>query len=177
MDYTKVAEAIDRQAKTYQAIIDAAAALKEIGSLDNMAKDCRKAADAARDELEKIESEVKDAKRDAVKAKEKAAEIVSKANDQALELLREAEQKGQAIADGAVARAGEIVATAERKVADSTAGIAGQIAQLTSVKVGLEQDVATLQGANDALKSEAEDLEKRLAKAKLQLEKLGMAFN
>lgn len=176
MDYTKVAEAIDRQAKTYQSVIDAAAALKEIGSLENAAKDYRKAADAALADLDAAKEEVKKVKAEQAKAKEKADAIVSKANDQALEVLREAEQKGQAMADAAAARAAEILSRAEQDAAMQRAGIAGQVAQLTSTKVAIEQDVATLQGVKDSLKLEAEDLEKRLSKAKAQLEKLGLAF-
>ena len=172
MDYTKVAEAIDRQAKTYQAIIDAAAALKEIGSLDNMANDCRAAAEVAREDLSKVQAEAKAAKAEVTKAKNKAGEILIKANDQALEVMREAEQKSQAIVDGASVRAGEIVATAERQAADRTAGVAGQVAQLTSTKVSLEQDVASLQDVIGRKQIEVEDLEKRLAKAQAQIAKL-----
>ena len=46
------------------------------------------------------------------------------------------------------------------------------MAQLTSVKVGLEQDIAGLQQAAAAKEQEVKDLETRLAKAQAQIVKL-----
>ena len=171
-DKIRIADALDRQAKTYQAIIDAAQMLRELGQIEQVTAEQKAAADAARKEAESAQDDVKKAQGEAKKAKDKAAEIVAKANDQALEVLREAEQKGQSLVDGAAVRAGDIVATAERQAADRTAGVAGQVAQLTSTKVALEQDVATLNHVVETKRIEVDDLEKRLAKAQAQIAKL-----
>lgn len=165
-------ETILRFAKDYKDMVQAAEFLKEIGTNEQIAEECKAAAAKAQVEQAKAEAEAKAAKADVAKAKDKAGEILIKANDQALEALREAEQKSQAIVDGATVRAGEIVAAAERQAADRTAGVAGQVAQLTSTKVSLEQDVASLQDVIGRKQIEVEDLEKRLAKAQAQIAKL-----
>lgn len=171
-DKIRIADALDRQAKTYQAIIDAAQMLRELGQIEQVTAEQKAAADAARKEAESAQDDVKKAKADAQKAKDKAAEIVAKANDQALEVLREAEQKGQSIVDGASSRAAEIQSRAEQDAAIARSGIAGQVAQLTSTKVSLEQDVATLNHVVETKRIEVDDLEKRLAKAQAQIAKL-----
>lgn len=165
-------ETIIRFAKDYENMVKAAEFLKEIGTNEQIAEECKSAAAKAKAEQAKAEAEAKSAKADVAKAKDKASEILIKANDQALEALREAEQKGQAIVDSATVRAGEIVATAERQAAYRTAGVADQVAQLTSTKVSLEQDVASLQDVISRKQIEVEDLEKRLAKAQAQIAKL-----
>ena len=164
-------DTILRFAKDYKDMVAAAEYLKEIGTFEQIAEECKAAAEKAKAEQAKAEAEAKAAKADAQKAKDKAAEIVAKANDQALEVLREAEQKGQSIVDGAASRAAEIQSRAEQDAAIARSGIAGQVAQLTSTKVSLEQDVATLNHVVETKRIEVDDLEKRLAKAQAQIAK------
>ncbi len=165
-------DTILRFAKDYKDMVAAAEFLKEIGTTEQIADECQAAAEKAKAEQARAEAEAKAAKADAQKAKDKAAEIVAKANDQALEVLREAEQKGQSIVDGASSRAAEIQSRAEQDAAIARSGIAGQVAQLTSTKVSLEQDVATLNHVVETKRIETEELEKRLAKAQAQIAKL-----
>lgn len=170
-DKIRIADAIDRQAKTYQAIIDAAQMLRELGQIEQVTAEQKAAAEAARKEAAAAQDEAKKAKDDAKKAKEKVAEMIGKANDQALEVVREGEQKGQAMVDAAASRAAEIVSRAEQDAAAMRSGIAGQVAQLTSTKVNLEQDVAGLQIIAETKRLEIEQLEARLAKVQAQIAK------
>ena len=170
-DKIKVAEAIERQAKTYQAIIDAAAILKEIGSLEQASAETKAAAESARKEAEAAHTEAKQAKADAKAAKDKVAEMLAKAADQVLDVVADGEIKAKGIINGAELRASEIVAAAERSAADRTSGITTQIAQLTAIKGGIEQDIATLGAVADGKLKEVEALESRLAKAQAQIAK------
>ena len=164
-------DTIMRFAKDYEQMVKAAEFLKEIGTNEQIAEELKAAADAARKEAETAQDEVKKAKDDAKKAKEKVAEMIGKANDQALEVVREGELKGQAMVDAAVSRAAEIVSRAEQDAAAMRSGIAGQVAQLTSTKVNLEQDVAGLQIIAETKRLEIEQLESRLAKVQAQIAK------
>ena len=166
-----MADTINRFAKDYEQMVKAAEFLKEIGTNEQIADELQAAAEAARKEAAAAQDEAKKAKEDAKKAKEKVAEMILKANDQALEVVREGEQKGQAMVDAAAVRAGDIIAAAERQAADRTAGVAGQVAQLTSTKVHLEQDVAGLQIIAETKRLEIEQLEARLAKVQAQIAK------
>lgn len=166
-----MADTINRFAKDYESMVKAAEFLKEIGTNEQIAEELQAAADAARKEAEAAQEEAKKAKEDAKKAKEKVAEMIGKANDQALEVVREGEQKGQAMVDAAASRATEIVSRAEQEAAAMRSGIAGQVAQLTSTKVHLEQDVAGLQIIAETKRLEIEQLEARLAKVQAQIAK------
>lgn len=167
-----MADTINRFAKDYEAMVKAAEMLKKVGTLEQIEEECKVAADKAQAELALVEAEAKKAKADAAKAKDKVAEMIAKANDQALEVIREAEQKAQAIEDAAKAAAAGVTARAESDADNRRAGVAGQVAQLTSTKVHLEQDVASLQDVITRKQIEAEDLEKRIAKAQAQIAKL-----
>lgn len=166
-----MADTINRFAKDYEQMVKAAEFLKEIGTNEQIAEELQAAAEAARKEAAAAQDEAKKAKEDAKKAKEKVAEMILKANDQALEVVREGELKGQAMVDAAVSRAAEIVSRAEQDAAAMRSGIAGQVAQLTSTKVNLEQDVAGLQIIAETKRLEIEQLESRLAKVQAQIAK------
>lgn len=171
-DKFTAAESIRRLAVQYQSMVEAADALESVGKLEQTIAEATKARDAAVAEAEAAKDELKAAKDEIKAAKDKAADIVAKANEQALAKLGEADQKAQSILDGAAAKANEIVAGATVSADQQKAAVAGQIAELTSSKLKLEQDIAGLNAAGEAKKKEADDIESRLAKAQAQIAKL-----
>jgi chromosome segregation ATPase len=172
MSKIAIAENLERLAVQYQAVIDAAAVLKEIGKLDQVKAEAEKAAAAARAEAEDAKADAKKAKDAVAKSKEQAAEMVAKANDQALATLQEAEQKAAAMLASAETQVKAQVESMADKVEAKKAAIAGQVAQLTTVKVELESSLAGLSVAYDQKLAEVEAVEARLAKAQAQIAKL-----
>lgn len=171
-DKFTAAESIRRLAQLYSAMGEAADALEAMGKLDQAKSEAEKNKKMAEDGRDEAVASLKKAKDDIKAAQEKAAQIVSKANDQALATLGEADQKAQAILDGATAQANGILAAASNRSQELQAGIAGQVANLTSTKVGLESDINSLNQAVSVKQAEVEALESRLSKAQASIAKL-----
>jgi F0F1-type ATP synthase membrane subunit b/b' len=171
MDKFTAAASIRTLAVQYQSMVEAADALESIGKLEQITKEQTTQADMARADADTAKVELKKAKVELKKAKDKATDIVATANDQALAKLQEADQKAQAILDGAAAQANGMISAAVDKAEQAAAPVAGQVAQLTSTKVGLEQDIATLNQTALAKQSEVEALEARLAKVQAAIAK------
>lgn len=169
---SNAAESIRRLAVQYQQMVEAADLLDSIGSLEQAAAEAKKAAEAARADTAAARAEADKAKAEAKKSKEKVDKILSDADGEALAKVQEAEIKAQGIVADAKAKAEQITNKAAVDVADATAGVAGRVAELTTMRLRLEQELAALQNDIDAKKAEADDVEKRLAKAQAQVAKL-----
>jgi len=167
-----VAENLERLALQYQAVIDAAAMLKEIGKLEQVMAEAKKAAAAAGAELDGVKESLAKAKAEAKKVKEKEAEVIAAA-----------EAKAAVMADEAVASAAATVANAEsvaKSIIDkANAGAAAineaanaeakklsdLIGEKNSLVAGLDADIAQKTAF-------AKDLEARIEKAQAQVAKL-----
>jgi F0F1-type ATP synthase membrane subunit b/b' len=171
-DKFTAAESIRRLANLYKDMSDAADALESIGKIEQITKEQNAQADAARKQADGAKADLALVKDEVAKAKQSAKDIVAKANDQALAKLGEADQKAQAILDGATVEANRLVVQAHQAAKDQSAGVAGQVAQLTSTKLGLEGDIQALTIARNQLIADTDDLEKRVAKAQAYLAKL-----
>ena len=170
--YTQAADALKRYAVKYESLMAAAAELEALGSMEQAAKESQAAVKAAKVELGDLLVDIDNTKVSIKKAKESAAAIAAKADEQAMAKLQEADQKAQAIIDGANAQAGKITGNADAEASRQLSAIAGKVASLTGTKVGLEQDIASLNHAVETKRIEAEDLEKRIAKAQASIAKL-----
>jgi len=94
---SKVAEDVKGLAKKFQSILELAAALDGIGSIEQATRDAESAKMKAYNEMELAKFSLSDAKKDLAKAEEaikaadaKAYDIASKANEKAAEILAEA---------------------------------------------------------------------------------------
>lgn len=170
--YHDAADALKRQAAKYESLMAAAKVLDEVGSIEQAVMDLRKEEDRQRNENAALRGEATKAKKDLASAKQQADEMIARANDQALARLQEADQKAQAILDGATVDAAKTLAQAQADADRVQGALAGKVASLTSTKVALEQDVASLTRAVDAKRGEADDLDKRLAKIQAQIAKM-----
>jgi chromosome segregation ATPase len=171
-DKGTVAQDLRRFATFFKDLSDAADTLDNLQSLESGIAASKKAADDAAAQAAEAKAEATKAKKDVDAAKAKADKIIADANDQALAKLQEADQKAQAIVDGAVVEGAKTLSRAQAEADNVTAAIAGQVAQLTSTKISLEQDLAGLNHAVEAKRIEAADLETRLAKAQASIAKL-----
>lgn len=172
MNKITAAEHIERLAVQYQAMVDAAAALKEIGSLENATQEAQKAADVARKEAQAAKAEAQKAKDKIAAAEQQAAETLAAAQVEAAMITAEAKQSGDNVVMRAQQEAARIIEKATKDVADASAGVAGRVAELTTAKLRLEQNIAALQDAITAKTGEADAIEARLAKAQAQIAKL-----
>lgn len=172
MNKINAAEHIERLAVQYQAMVEAAAALKEIGSLENATQEAQKAAEAAKKEAVAAKAEALKAKDKIAAAELSAAEIIAGAQSEASEIASVAKAQGAIIIEDARKMADAMMVKAAKDVADASAGIAGKVAELTTAKLRLEQDLAALQNAITVKTAEADGIEARLAKAQAQVAKL-----
>lgn len=171
-DKITAAESIRRIANFILPMQAAAEALESMGKIEQTISELERAQAAAYADRDAAVAALQTAK-DAIKDSEnKAVSIVGKANDQAMNTLGEADRKAQAIISGAESNASAIMARANTHVEKATLALAGQVGQLTSAKVGLEQDIAGLNQAAGLKRAEVEALEARLHKAQAQIAKL-----
>lgn len=169
---SNAAEAIRRLATQYQQMVEAADMLDQIGSLENAAKEAKAATEAARAEAEAARAETVKAKDEAKKAKDKVAAVMSDAEELALVKVQEGEVKAQEMVADAKARAQQILNAAALDAANVTVGIEAKVAELSATRDALEHGVSELQAQIVTKQAEAEELEKRLAKAQASIAKI-----
>lgn len=173
--YKEAADVLKRQAVKYESLMSAAAALDDIGSLEQAAAENQKAAaeaveaaNRARAELDSINAEIEQAKtKRADKIKETegiVAKAIFEANEKATAILAEAETQAQKI---------KFDATNQAQLQAN--GVARQIHDLNATKAKLASDVAEMQNRARIATDEAVEAEKRLAKVKESIAKLATA--
>lgn len=169
---TSVAENLDRLALQYQAVIDAAAMLKEIGSLETARDECKQATATARAELDAAKEELVKAKADAKKAKDQAKQIldgaVIDANDQALQLQRAAEEQHAEI----VKRAQDMSAAMLEQAATQRASISAELERLNAAAQQVRDEITNLQNAKAEIVAQYDDADKKLQALKGKLKAL-----
>jgi chromosome segregation ATPase len=171
-DKITAAESIRRIANFILPMQAAAEALESMGKIEQTIAELERAQANAYAQRDEAVAEMQTAKAQIRAAEEKAVAIVAKANDQAMATLGEAERKAQAVLDAAGANASAIMNRANAHAEKATATLAGQVGQLTSAKVGLEQDLAGLNQAAAVKRAEVDALEAKLHKAQAQIAKL-----
>ena len=173
--YLDAAQTLERQAVKYEALMQAAAALKEIGSLEQAAAEQQAAANTAmaaanqaRSELANIMEEIEQAKHSrATKLKETdgiVAKAIFNANEQATAILAMAEAQAEKI---------KLDATNQAQLQAN--GIARQINDLNLTKTKLAGEITELQNRAQIATADAEAAEKRLATVKASIAKLATA--
>lgn len=170
--YHDAADVLKRSASKYKSLMDAAAALDEVGSLDQAAEEAKKAAEAARAEILQVQSELGASKDELKEHKAKVAALKKADQAKADELMQSAQDDAKAIIDAANATAAQIKADAQLNIESLLAqGRAGQ-AELGRV---VEEQKATLQQieqAKEAKLKEIVDLESRLSKVQANIARL-----
>ena len=168
----KAADLIERQARTFEAFIAAAAELRKIGSLEQAAAEAteqaakaRKLAAVAADDLAAAKAEVKAAK-DQAKATADAAKARADA------LVEEGKAGAADMVASAKQTASSLIATAEEKVARLLSGVVAQRAALEADIDALTEKANVLMASIATKHAEADALDARLAKAQAQIAKL-----
>jgi len=171
-DKIKAADAINRLAQSYQAVIDAASMLKEIGSLEQAKDEAAKARAAADKEAESAKAEAKKAK-DAIKvAKEQADKIAADAQDYADKLIAEGAARAKQVAEKCQADCNDMISKA---TVDASAAKAAAVAEYKQVQDDIaraKEVLAEILSKQDAAVASAEDAEKRLAAAMSKVKSL-----
>lgn len=166
-----LAGSLDVLAAQYQAVINAAATLKEIGSLEQAADEARKAVEVATDETLAAKLELNVAKEDAKKAKAKVAEMLAKAAEEANGILATA----HAHASGIVAEANAKAVAIDQSAVDR---LAGALADVNANRARIVNEINNAQDKLDCLAldiqaktAEADEAQKRLDKVQAQIAK------
>ena len=170
--YSDAADVIKRQAKQYQALIDAASALEEIGHIENVAKEAKARAAEAQAELEAAQVELAKAKSDTKRAKEQAKQIldgaVIDANDQAAQLQKAAEEQHAEI----VKRAQDMAAAMLEQAGTQRAKANAEITSLQQAAQQLKSEIQSLTNAKAEVIAQYDDADKKLAALKAKLKAL-----
>lgn len=151
--FSDAATTIRKAAVKYEQMVGLAKILDEIGSLDQVAKECTTAAEAARADLAKAKDDLAKAKDKIKAAEDRAAGVLVEANAAAGALVAEAQKLSEI-------NAAEILKKAQDQAAE-------MIAQASTVKAQLSSEIGGLQRAIEAGKAEL----KHLTAAKEEAEK------
>lgn len=171
-DKIRLADSIDRQARVFQAFIDVASELREIGSLEQATIEAKKAATAARAESAAAEAELKKAKDDAKKAKDKVDDILAAADAKGNAIIADYQLKAdKLLTEAGIAAAGIAIKAAETGEARAAA-LRAECLDLSEKRDALLKEAAGLRASIEGLTNEADDAEKRLAKVQAQIDKL-----
>lgn len=162
IDYNQTADALDRMAVQQQAMADAAAAFRTLGSIEGATKEAnakRADAEAARDEalqeynaaLDKAAEVRVHADEVRVNARNDIARAIEEANDKTTKLVQDAVDRAKVIESDAKA-------AAEATIKKTNEDLSSAHDQLDALDV----DIRTRTATRDGLIAEAEAAEKRL---------------
>lgn len=170
--YHEAADVLTREANRTKALMAAADALLEIGSLDQAASEASIAADTAKAALDKAKADLTVALAEVDSAKAKAAQVIAEANDKAQGIIADANGeadhiKAQAI-DAAKAEGDAVAEAAAAQLANIQAQIATSTAKLTA----LDDAFGEATDRAERMTKAADDAEARLAKVKAQISAL-----
>ena len=158
-----VADNIRKQAKVFQAIIDAADAFEKISSIENAADEAQARLDAVRVD-ERAATLSVDSLKDEIKSytSKKAEHLVridamlEDANKQAGGIIADAKATASGVVDAAKAQASDIVAAANSEAGLSWALVddaKAELARITAAIADAKKEHASAQKAIDALKA------------------------
>ena len=170
--YAEVAQLLQREAKRYEALNSAAAALNELGSIEQAAAEqqsaasaAKEAADRARAELANLVEEIEQYKVNLAKRRQDGDDTIAKANAmanaQATAILQMAEQQAAQIKERAASEAAKMVNETNQSISAANTEYAGLVAEIS----GLKDSARTTE-------AEAQAAEKRLAKVKESIARL-----
>ena len=170
--YHDAADVLKRQAVKYKSLMDAAAALEEVGSLDQAATECKAQLAAARADLDFVYVQLDASKKELAEHKDKVKTVKKLDQAKSDEILQSANDDAKAIVDQATEMAEQIKASATEEARAYLQASQASADALSEQKRTLEQQISANLDTLAAQKTEAEDLEKRIAKAQASIAKL-----
>lgn len=173
--YLDAAQTLERQAVKYEALMQAAAALKEIGSLEQAAAEQQAAANTARQAAVNAAAELTNLVEEIEQAKIQRAAKLKETDDIVAKAIFNANEQAAAILTMAETEAGKIKDDALHQVSAEKSVIAGQINALITNRAKLAGEITELQDRARAATADAEAAENRLAKVKESIAKLSAA--
>jgi hypothetical protein len=172
MDLLQAAEAIQRAAKMYKDMSDAADALQTIGLMDQTVRERQALINAATNQLDVVNADLLNAKSKLAEAKIQAQNVEELANEKAVTIVADA----QSATDEMRRRnAAAIDESNTKSIADVTAQRTAIVQAAARVQSDLDAMIVQLaekQASLDAVNSSAIDAENRLAKAQAAITKM-----
>lgn len=156
MDYNQAADALDRMAVQQQAIIDASATFRALGSIEGATRE----AEARKVKLEQaavLAQETLDALADKIIAADDTAEqIVSKANEEAGGIVAQANAEAESIRAAAASKAAEFKRITQEQADQLTRKVNADLDSVRDQAAALKLEVAGLREERDALVAETD---------------------
>jgi len=173
--YFEAAQALQREAKRAEAMIQAAEMLADMGAIDQAINEHKQAAAQAKQAAEEAKQELTGIKA-AIDSAAQANIVRQKEIDAAVKFaLQNANEQAAAIKAGAEALAKRISQDAISRAQADVAAITSQIDTLKTVKTKLEGEIAEMRERAHVATADAMAAETRLAKVKESIAKLASA--
>jgi predicted nucleic acid-binding Zn-ribbon protein len=173
--FIDAAQTLERQAVKYEALMQAAAALKEIGSLEQAAAEQQAAANIAKQASEQARGELANLVDEIERIKIKRAAKIKEIEDITAKAIFTANEQASAILKMAESQAEKIKFDITNQAQSQANGIARQINDLQGTKAKLDSEITALQDRVRSATDEANAAEQRLAKVKESIAKLALA--
>ena len=170
--YHDAAATLKRHAVKYEALMAAAKALDEVGSLDQAAKECEAQAKAAKLDLQAAQAELGASKADLAEHKDKVKTAKADAQAKIDALLQAAQDDAKLILSAANDTAAQIKAAVAQDIERLQKNEREKLNELRQENAALVQQINANADKFAAQTQTAEDLEKRIAKAQASIAKL-----
>lgn len=164
--FQTAADVLDREAKRFQQLSEAATALRGLGELASMSDSLEARAAKAREELAAVDAKVEEAKAALNQAQTDAAKVVADAWAMAAEEEEKAAAKAKQLVADAEARASSIVEEGGRRVENMVSEARSAVATEQSKQQGIAQAVRDLEGLIQSKSRELADIEDKIRMAR-----------
>lgn len=172
MDYATAVDAIRRLAVQYQAMVDAADLMEQIGSVDQATKQFAAAKAKAEAELAQVKSDLAKAQKDYSVVKEDSEFNVKQAGDRAQEIITSANNEAFQITQAAKSKADQIIKDGHDQANATVASIASKVDDMKSELDRLSKEADAANQKRDAALKAAEETELRLQSVQQTIRKM-----
>ena len=170
--FKNAADTLKRAAVKYEAMMEAAKVLDEIGSLEQSASEYKAQSEAALKERDLNLDEAVKVKEQVKKAKADAAEILAKAEDKAALIFANAQNKSESMREAAIQAADNARSNALAETQSMINTMEVQIKSMQEARSTLADEIEGLMKTRVETEALATLAEKRLAKVKEAITKL-----
>jgi len=171
-NFTTAAETIDRLAVQFQGIIEVAAVLKQVGSLENAAAEYKKQADDALVAAQEAQIDLDAISEKVAAANESVSTIVDDASARATEIISQANGRAQQILDDAAEKGAKMIAEAQESTNATVQRAHSEIADLTNQIDWLRGELKDIGSDRDKIQAEATAAQEQLDGIKAQISKM-----
>ena len=162
MDHNTIADNLDRMAVQHQTMVEAAAAFRKLGSIDQATKEAENARAIADQAATDAARDLVNAKQDVATAKTQAAAVLEAARKEAVQILADANSDADGIVSLADDKAGKLMAEAKEQAKAKSQAAESALNPLLANLTALKSEVAALTEKRDLLNADADEAQAKL---------------